>query len=94
VESTWKGAIDRTESSNHQKPSNPEPKSNPKQALNPNRLPTDLPYYLWQKTTTKSRNFNQNKSRNLKISSKNKKVIAPKTAKTNQKPNRQHPTFS
>jgi hypothetical protein len=31
-----------------------KPKSNLKQALTLNRLPIDLPYYLWQKSTTNS----------------------------------------
>ncbi len=71
----------------------PNQKSNPKQALNPNRLPTDLPYYLWQKTTTKSRNLRQNKSLNLNFRTKTKKH-KPKNSEDHQKPNRQHPTFS
>jgi len=75
-EATWKGAADRTESRNPQKPSSPKPEKQPKT----------------QKATPQKSQLSPKQKSQQKNLNKNKKTINPKTAKLNQKPNRQHPT--
>jgi hypothetical protein len=77
MESTWKVAADRPKDAIRRNLQTPNQKNNPKH----------------KKPRLKVATFHQPKVATKKFSKQKQKNHNPKTAKPNQKPNQQHPTF-